>query len=108
MEPRTHTARELARIDREWLRLHRTAFRGRQYLVRVVRITVQVPVATSERLTVSLPNARGQYRPAEQWDVECEALEDVEQVVRVQIRLWDKVTRKQSAKRHTSFIRMAA
>jgi len=98
----------LSQIDREWLRLHLDTFRGRKYLVRVVRITIQVPVATSERIAVSLPNAHGQYRPAEQWDVECEAMEDVEQTVRVQIRLWPKTPKNPSIKRHTSFIRLAA
>lgn len=80
------TEPSLADIDRGWLELHAAAFPN-GWLVRVVRVRVEVPFAESVRLVASLPNARGQYRPAAEWDVEIETTVEVETRVRVQLRV---------------------
>jgi hypothetical protein len=76
----------LAAIDAEWLAIHRETFRN-GWLVRVVRIRVEVPFAEPVRIVASLPNARGQYRPAAEWDAEVESTVEVEARVRIQLRV---------------------
>jgi hypothetical protein len=96
---------DLRAIDQGWLDLHRAAFAGRRWLQMRVRIVTMQPMVYRTKVTASMPNHHGQFRPAAQWDVEVEELVEVEEFRTM--RVWLSTYARKPARAHRP-LRLAA